>query len=153
MGGKRRTAAAAAAGRRRRGARRASKGAGDRRWVEKAQERAGAFLERFERETGRKLDLSLDRIQDLDRYLEKHFDADPPLPDEAVEAAGFYFAEIWREAFGGEYQWVDDRGALSIRRGAISVFPVEKVARVLKEKTPGALEAYAFIYAKKISSG
>ena len=90
-------------------------------------------------------------LVDEDMHVHQHFDADPPLPDDAVEAAGFYFAEIWREAFGGEYLWADDRGALAIRKGTISVFPVEKVARVLREKTAGALEAYAFIYAKKTS--
>lgn len=150
--GSRRTGAAAAARRRRRGVRGASRPGVDDRWTAKAKERAADFLERFEQETGRRLDLSLDRIQDLDRYLEKNFDADPPLPEETVEAAGFYFAEIWRGAFGGEYLWDDERGALAIRKGSISVFPVEKVARVLRERTAGALEAYAFIYAKKTAS-
>ena len=140
-------------GGRRRAASPRSAGSGqDARWVAKARERAEAFLARFERETGRKLDFALDRVQDLDRYLEKQFDAEPPLADDAVEAAGFYFSEIWREAFGGEYVWDDEKGALAIRKGSISVFPVEKVARVLREKSAGALEAYAFLYAKKTSA-
>ncbi len=122
------------------------------RWVAKARERAEAFLARFERETGRKLDFALDRVQALDRYLEKHFESEPPLPDDAIEAAGFYFSEIWREAFGGEYVWDEEKGALAIRKGSISVFPVEKVARVLREKTAGALETYAFLYAKRTSA-
>ena len=41
---------------------------------------------------------------------------------------------------------------LAIRKGSISVFPVEKVARVLQEKSAGALETYAFLYAKKTST-
>ena len=111
---------------------------------------AAEFVDQYARETGQRLDLSLDRIRDLDRYLERHFEGDP-LSEEDVRRAGYFFAEIWRRTFGGSYIWDEKRGAVAIRKGGVSVFPIEKLARVLEKRTPGALEAYVFIYARKMT--
>jgi hypothetical protein len=119
-------------------------------WKKKVARSAAAFLRRYEKTTGRKLDYSLDRVRDLDRYLEKHFRGDP-LPEEVVEDVGYYFAELLHRSCGGRYAWDRERGTLAIRKEGISVFPLEKVRRVLQERTPGGLEVYAFLYARKTS--
>ncbi|MCZ6688442.1 MAG: hypothetical protein O7H41_02445 [Planctomycetota bacterium] len=114
-------------------------------WEKKASRIASEFMRRYERETGTALDFSIDRVRDLDRYLEAHAD----LSKEEIRRVGYYFAEIWRHSFGGSYVWDKEREALAIRQGGISVYPIEKVSRVAVQKSPGALEAFAFIYAKK----
>lgn len=117
-------------------------------WRRKAARIAAEFIDHYSAETGRSLDFALDRVRDLDHYLEQHFESDP-LPEEVVRMAGYYFAELCRRAFGGKYAWDEKRGALAIRHGGLSLFPIEKVSRVVREKTPGALEAFAFVYARK----
>ena len=119
-------------------------------WRRKAARLAEEFIAHYAEETGESLDLSLDRIRDLDRYLERHFEGEP-LPQEIVSRAGYYFAEIWRRAFGGKYIWDESKGVLAIRHKGVSVFPVEKVSRTVRSKTPGALEAFAFVYARKLT--
>ena len=117
-------------------------------WRKRAARRAARFVDHYEKQTGRRLDMSLDRVRDLDRYLEKHFESDP-LPEELIESAGFFFAEVWRRNFGGRYVWDKERESLAIRDRGVSVYPIEKVSRTVQKKTQGALEAFAFIYARK----
>ena len=117
-------------------------------WRRKAARIASEFVEHYRGETGHSLDMALDRVRDLDLYLEKHFETDP-LPKEVVRKAGYYFAEVWRRAFGGDYFWDEERNSLAIREGGLSVYPIEKVSRVVRRKVSGALETYAFVYARK----
>ncbi len=119
-------------------------------YVEAATKAASKFAEDYERRYGRKLEYSMDDVRVLDAELEKNYEENTLTPEELVYM-GYYLGEILRRNVGGNYEFREDPGVLVIKCMEIAAFPILKVQKALKEKRPGALEAYVFLFAKKVS--
>jgi len=119
-------------------------------YVEAAKKAAERFASDYERRYGRKLEYSMDDVRVLDTELEKNYEENTLTPEELVYM-GYYLGEILRRNVGGTYEFREDPGVLVIKCLEIAAFPILKVQKALKEKRPGALEAYVFLFAKKVS--
>jgi hypothetical protein len=119
-------------------------------YVEAATKAAERFARDYERRHGVKLEYSMDDVRILDTELEKNYEQNTLTPEELVYM-GYYLGEILRRNVGGNYEFREDPGVLVIKCLEIAAFPILKVQKALKEKKPGALEAYVFLFAKKVS--
>ena len=119
-------------------------------YIEAATKAAERFAKDYERRYGRKLEYSMDDVRVLDAELEKNYEDNTLTPEELVYM-GYYLGEILRRNVGGNYEFREDPGVLVIKCLEIAAFPILKVQKALKEKRSGALEAYVFLFAKKVS--
>lgn len=119
-------------------------------YVEAATKAAERFARDYERRYNRKLSCSMDDVRVLDAELEKNYEENTLTPEELVYM-GYYLGEILRRNVGGEYEFREEPGVLVIKCLEIAAFPILKVQKALEEKRPGALEAYVFLFAKKVS--
>lgn len=119
-------------------------------YLEAAKIAADKFVKDFQRRHDRKLDYNMDDVRVLDRELEKNYESSTLTREEIVQT-GYYLGELLRRNVGGKYEFREDPGVLVLKCMDIAVFPILKVQKALQEKRPGALEAYAFLYAKKVS--
>jgi hypothetical protein len=120
-------------------------------YVEEAETLSAEFVaaagERFQ-EPEKELDYTIDSIRILDRicrFGREQFD------DGLILRAGFYFGEMLRRAYRGKYRWDEGRALLALEIEGMSVFPVEKVRRVVRAQDPGSLQDFLMILAKKIA--
>jgi hypothetical protein len=91
---------------------------------------------------------TLDDLRALDRVCRFNRQA---FDDGMILRAGFYLGEVLRRHYDGKYQWDVRRNALSLRIGEVSLFPIEKVRKIVAEKDAGTLEEYLMVLAKKIA--
>jgi hypothetical protein len=119
-------------------------------YLETARVAAGKFVKEYKETHGVKLEYNMDDVRLLDRLLERNYE-DNTLTSEEIVCIGYYLGELLRRNVGGEYEFREDPGVLVIKCLEIVAFPILKVQKALQEKRPGALEAYVFLYAKKVS--
>ncbi len=119
-------------------------------YLQAAKTAAAKFVEDYKERYGLKLKYSMDDVRILDRELEKNYKANTLTPEEMV-SMGYYLGELLRRNVGGEYEFREDPGVLVIKCLDIAAFPILKIQKALKDKRHGALEAYVFLYAKKVS--
>src|SRR5438034_11115831 len=105
-------------------------------YVEKALnpyvEEAQAFAKEWRAESKVLFDAelggSLDDLRALDkvcRYNRQAFD------DGMVLRAGFYLGEVLRLHYKGKYLWDMRKNALSLQIGGVTVYPIEKVRKIV----------------------
>lgn len=94
------------------------------------------------------LDFSIDSIRVLDRacrFQRKGFD------DRYVLCAGFYFGEMLRRTYKGRYRWDEKAGALALDLEGLSIFPIEKIRKVVSGQDNASLQEFLLILARRIA--
>lgn len=120
------------------------------RYLEAAKVAARKYVEDFEEHHDVKLQYAMDEVRILDAQLERNYESNT-LTSEEILCMGYYLGELLRRNVGGEYEFREDPGVLVLKCLDIAVFPILKIQKALEEKRRGALEAYVFLYAKKVS--
>jgi hypothetical protein len=133
-----------------RGTGKGKRGKGSGQYTEMAKIASERFVEEFKKHHDINLKYSMDDVRLLDAELERNYESNT-LTSEEIVCIGYYLGELLRRNVGGEYEFREDPGVLVLKCLDIAVFPILKVQRALEEKRPGALEAYVFLYAKKVS--
>jgi hypothetical protein len=118
-------------------------------YVEEAEKLAKEWRAEAKILFGAELGVSLDDVRALDKVCRFNREA---MDDGMVLRAGFYLGEILRRNYqGSKYLWDARRDALSLRIGPVTVYPIEKIRKVVAEKDVGTLEEYLMVLAKKIA--
>ena len=120
-------------------------------YLQAAKTAADKYVKDFKERYGITLNYSMDDVRILDRELQKNYE-DNTLTAEETVAIGYYLGELLRRNVGGEYEFREDPGVLVIKCLEIAAFPILKIQKALKDRRHGALEAYVFLYAKKVSN-
>lgn len=119
-------------------------------YLDAAKIAARKLIKTYQERYGIELDYGMDDVRVLDRELEKNFEENT-LTHEEVVSMGYYLSEVLRRNVGGYYEYREDPGVLVLKCADIAVFPILKIHKILEEKRPGALEAYVFHFARKVS--
>lgn len=119
-------------------------------YLQAAKTAAAKFVEAYKERYDVTLKYSMDDVRTLDRELEKNYEENTLTPEEIV-SMGYYLGELLRRNVGGEYEFREDPGVLVIKCLDIAAFPILKIQKALRDKRHGSLEAYVFLYAKKVS--
>ena len=120
-------------------------------YVEEASKLALEFVEKAPAKVDEacdELDFSLDSIRVLDRacrFQRQGFD------DGYILCAGFYFGEMLRRTYHGKYRWDEKTNALALDLEGLSVFPIEKIRKVVSGQDNGNLQEFLLILAKRIA--
>jgi hypothetical protein len=119
-------------------------------YVETAKKAAERFVEDYKRRYGLQLKYSMDDVRAIDAELKKNYEENT-LTNEELVYMGYFLGEILRRNVGGDYEFREDPGVLVLKCMEIAAFPILKVQKALQDKRAGALEAYVFLFAKKVS--
>ena len=96
------------------------------------------------------LEYNMDDVRILDRELERNYENNT-LTSEEIVSMGYYLGEILRRNVGGEYEFREEQSVVVLKCLEIAAFPILKIKKALEEKRKGALEAYVFLFARKVS--
>lgn len=94
------------------------------------------------------LDFTINSVRHLDRacrFSREKFD------EGVILRAGFYFAEILRRNFKGTYDWEDKLNTLALKIEGLTVYPLEKVRKVVEARDAGTLPEFVLVLAKRIA--
>jgi hypothetical protein len=117
-------------------------------YLDDAKTLSAQFVADVRERWGAKLGRDLDAVRVLDRvlgFIRQEGAGELVLP------AGFYFGELLRRAYDGEYAWSPIRKALGLKLSTLVVYPIETVRRVLEEPGARPLEEVLMVLAKRLS--
>lgn len=118
-------------------------------WLRLARAAACAFARRYNRRSSEKLTFNLDDVRVLDSILEANF-KECKLTRQQIEALGLDYGELMRLHIGGVYQPVRQERIFALRCEGVIAFPTLRILKALRERKPGALEAYLFTFARLV---
>ena len=119
-------------------------------YIDTAKIAAEKFVEDFQKRHDIKLKYNMDDVRLLDSELQRNYESNT-LTSEEIVCMGYYLGEILRRNVGGDYEFREDQNVVVLKCLEIAAFPILKIKKALKEKRKGALEAYVFLFAKKVS--